>query len=156
MELIGGFGLASVDAKGRVALPVEFRAPIQGNAGARQFFIDTHPADPCLVGYERTWRDEYHARLDERERTLTEAGEEIAYNVKRRFMGGTLITFDDAGRFFIPEYHVMRAGIEDAAFFHGWGRSFEIWNPETLLATDGADEEMRAKCAFLTKKRKGA
>lgn len=148
-ELIGGHALATVDAKGRVALPLDFRTAIQANAGQRSVFIARHDSDPCLTGYDKSWQNEFHDRLDAREEALTAAGEPIDYNIKRRFMGGGLaVTFDEAGRFILPDYHRDRANIDGLAFFYGWGRTFDIWDPQTLIGTAHADAVMRDICEY--------
>jgi MraZ protein len=148
-ELIGGHALATVDAKGRVALPLDFRTAIQANAGQRSVFIARHDSDPCLTGYDKSWQNEFHDRLDAREEALTAAGEPIDYNIKRRFMGGGLaVTFDEAGRFILPDYHRDRANIGGLAFFYGWGRTFDIWDPQTLIGAAHADAVMRDICEY--------
>lgn len=154
IELIGGHALAPVDAKGRVALPLDFRRAIEANSGGRGVIIARHDHDDCLSGYDKGWLEEYHARIDRREQAQTEAGEAIDYNVKRRFMGGGLaVSYDDSGRFILPEYHRSRAKIDGLAFFFGWGRTFDIWDPATLIAAKGADPVMRDICDFELERR---
>jgi MraZ protein len=48
----------------------------------------------------------------------------------------------------LPTFFRRRAKIEKWAFFHGRGNTFNIWNPEALLADEGIAEETRELVEF--------
>ncbi|MEO0079726.1 MAG: division/cell wall cluster transcriptional repressor MraZ [candidate division WOR-3 bacterium] len=113
----------TVDAKGRVAIPVAFRKKL--GPGEETFFlvpgrdmtIEVHP----LPGW-----DEYENR------TLRQfpEGKRETQRVKRFLYGrGTEATLDSQGRILLPQRLRERAGITNEVVFAGVGDFFEIWEP---------------------------
>ena len=153
--LYQGNALQGVDAKGRVAIPARFRDVIVRNADAADastIIVTRHPDLPCLRAYDASWSYLNHDRIDDRE-VVAEDG--APYRQQKRAFGAVdPATFDSAGRFFLHGMLKKKAGITDLAFFYGAARTFEIWSPEMLLKTDGADEaDAREWCEYLLETR---
>jgi MraZ protein len=150
-----GCGLALVDDKGRVAIPAALRATLAANApkddgkSGGTVVIATHRTDRCLIGYDQGYIEQLRAELTEQERAHTSADGEFNYNIKRRGAAAAEATpFDGSGRFIMPAFPRFRAKIGKHAFFWGVIDYFEIWDPETLLATEGAPDVMKDAVAF--------
>ena len=148
-ELYLSYGLQAVDAKGRVAVPAKLRAALERNADARDLLIARDAQHGCLVGFDVNWPRILHARLDPRELAAEDSGEVVDYNVAGNAFGNLeSAPFDSAGRFVLPTFFRRRAKIEKWAFFHGRGNTFNLWNPEALLADESIAEETRELVEF--------
>lgn len=150
-----GCGLGVVDDKGRVAIPNALRATLAANApnadgkDGGKIVVATHQADRCLIGYDEGYVDQLKAELTERERAHTGADGEFNYNIKRRGAAAAEKTpFDGSGRFIMPAFPRFHANIGKYAFFWGVVDYFEIWDPKTLLDTEGAPEVMKSAVRF--------
>ena len=149
-ELYEGFALQAVDAKGRVAIPADLRAAMERNSDSRTIVVRRNGA--CLSAYdvERS-KDEFgriHNRQIEAEEAAGLVGGVVPTRAKANAFGKVERTpFDPSGRFILPRFFKMKAGINNWAFFVGHGDTFEIWAPEILMASSD-DEELKEICAF--------
>lgn len=149
-ELFEGFALQAVDQKGRVAIPADLRAAAERNSDIRQIVVGLHPEDPCLSAHDLSWSKEKYDRIDRKEQLAEERGGEADTRAKRRAFGLVeKAPFDDSGRFVIPPFFRMKAGIQKWAFFNGAGETFDIWAPESLLKDEKADPGLREICEYL-------
>lgn len=149
-ELFEGFALQAVDQKGRVAIPADLRAAAERNSDIRQIVVGLHAEDPCLSAHDLSWSKEKYDRLDRREQSAADRGDEVDTRAKRRAFGQVeKAPFDDSGRFVLPPFFRMKAKIGKWAFFNGSGETFDIWAPEVLLADENADPGLREICEFL-------
>lgn len=149
-ELFEGFALQAVDQKGRVAIPADLRAAAERNSDIRQIVVGLHPEDPCLSAHDLSWSKEKYDRIDRKEQLAEERGGEADTRAKRRAFGLVeKAPFDDSGRFVIPPFFRMKAGIQKWAFFNGAGETFDIWAPEALLKDEKADPGLREICEYL-------
>ncbi len=149
--LYEGNALQGVDAKGRVAIPAQFRTVIERNAegaDARTIVVTRHPDLPCLRAYDTSWSHEHFQRIDERELAAADATV-FARQKERSFGAVDRALFDPSGRFFIHPFMKKKAGIAEWAFFAGAGRTFNIWAPQVLLGCADADEDIREMCEFM-------
>lgn len=154
-DFFQGFSLSAIDGKGRVAMPSAMRQAVEKNSGEERLVIAKHPKDPCLIGYGRDHLENAHQRLEARDGQRVAAGEEQDFNAKRRTFALTeVVPFDKSGRFVMPEFFAARAKLDDLAMFIGLGDTFEIWNPEVAIATDGVDPEIKDAAEWLLSKRK--
>lgn len=144
-----GFALNPVDAKGRVAIPLPFRKQIEANSGERSVVVSRHPERPCLTAYDESWSQELYARIDRRQQAQADAGQPIDDDILRTLMtNAESATYDDSGRFILPPYFREAAGIKGLAFFAGNAATFEIWNPETLIASPEISQLTRDTCRW--------
>ena len=156
-ELYEGSALQGVDAKGRVAIPADFRATFEKNSDARIIVVGVHPDLPCLRAYDLTWSKVNFQRLDEDIRSPDADVRALAQERHAAFSDVDKAPFDPSGRFILDEFFRSEAGIEAGgwAFFTGDARTFNIWNPETLIATtEGVSAVTRRRCAHLMANRK--
>jgi MraZ protein len=127
----------SIDTKGRLTIPVKFRAAIASGAFVTQGF------DPNLLVYT----GESFSRLAQRANTLS-ATDPDARAVRRLIFGGaTEVSLDSAGRILIPDFLRKYATLEGETTIVGAGEYFEIWS---VVAWAGvrrsvADAEANAK-----------
>lgn len=150
-ELFEGFALQTVDEKGRVAIPADLRAAVERNSDVRTIVIGRHPFDPCLSAHDLAWSQEKFSRIDRPEESPFDGGGDGGARAKRRAFGAVeRAPFDASGRFVLPPFFRQKAAIGKWAFFNGSGETFDIWAPEALMRTTGADnEEIREVCEFL-------
>jgi MraZ protein len=148
VELYEGFALQGVDEKGRVAIPADLRAAVERNSDVRSIVVGRHPFDPCLSVHDLSWSVEKFNRIDTEASPFGGDGGES--RVKRRAFGVVeRAPFDASGRFVIPPFFRQKSQIGRWAFFTGSGETFDIWSPEVLMKTQGADfEEIRELCEF--------
>jgi MraZ protein len=147
-----GDGLGLVDDKGRVAIPSSLRTILAGNSprddgkDGGTVIIGVHQKHPCLVAYDPAYVVILKSQLDQREASFTSEDGEFNYNIKRRAAQGEAVPFDGSGRFIMPGFPRFHAGIGANAFFYGVFDYFEIWDPKTLLETEGVPDMMKS-CA---------
>ncbi len=112
--------LHSLDNKGRVTIPVQFRSAFQSG------LIVTRGHDPCLVVYTP---DGWQALAEKASRLPSTSRAARAYN---RWVFGSAFECvpDRAGRILIPGVLRAYAGIEDNVILAGANNHVEIWNPE--------------------------
>lgn len=155
-ELYEGSALQGVDAKGRVAIPADFRASFERNSEARVIVVGVHPDKPCLRAYDLTWSKVNFARIQEDMRSPDADVRELAREREAAFADVERAPFDPSGRFVLPDFFREEAKIllNGWAFFAGDGPTFNIWSPEVLMATDGVSAVTRRRCAHLMANRK--
>lgn len=111
----------SIDDKGRITVPVRFRAALASGAYLTQ-------------GFERNlmvYTTESFTKLAERAKTLTTTNPE-ARAIRRVIFGGAAdVDLDSQGRILIPPFLREYAQLEDSAALVGAGEYFEIWDAET-------------------------
>lgn len=108
----------SIDVKGRLTIPVRFRAALASGAFVTQGF------DRNLIVYTT----ESFNRLAQRAAQLTATDPE-ARAVRRVIFGGaTEVSLDAAGRILMPPFLREYAGLDGDTTLVGAGEYFEIWN----------------------------
>ncbi|MHA6722307.1 division/cell wall cluster transcriptional repressor MraZ [Sphingomonas sp. RS2018] len=156
-ELYEGSALQGVDAKGRVAIPADFRAVFEKNSPSRTIVIGIHPLLPCLRAYDLTWSKINFSQI---QRDLLSPDADVRAIAEKRsadFADVDRAPFDPSGRFVLDEFFRSEAKIESPgwAFFAGDAQTFNIWNPEVLMAQeDGVSAVTRRRCAYLMANRK--
>ena len=154
-EIYQGYALQAIDRKGRVAIPHALRSVVEANSGKRSLLIGDHDSHECMVAYDHDWPKRRQARLDESYQWANSQGREIdrSDDGLHNFTNVDDVSFDESGRFILPEYVMFAAKLTDVAFFAGVGEVFQIWNPKILLDTQGVREGTRKRCAFEMSKR---
>ena len=151
-----GRALNAVDAKGRVSLPADMRDTIAARArhiaqtqgehiSDRHLYVGPHPTLPCLRGCDLGYLPAQFAKLQRAVSELPVAEQEAALEMAQveLFSGLEKTAFDDPGRMVLPPAARRMAGIEGQALFLAAGETFQIWNPETLLACDAVPERSK-------------
>jgi len=136
----------SVDEKGRIALPTQYRDSLKSLCDL-QVVVTYNPFDTqCLWLYpKQDW-----------ERVAMEMvswgeGEESERSVRSRFLGGAhALTVDAVGRITLPATSRQTTGIERQAMLLGIGQKFEIWSEashrarlQKPIATSAMTPELR-------------
>lgn len=127
-KMFQGTTLITLDAKGRLSLPVRVREEIAAAGGV--LIAARHP-DGCLVLYpEAAWAPRREALL---------AMPFSARGFVRLVLGSASeLRPDRAGRVLIPAGLRELAGLGREAALVGWGDHFELWDRERLAAADAA------------------
>jgi MraZ protein len=127
----------SIDAKGRITVPVRFRASLSSGAYVTQGF------ERNLVVYTT---DSFQ-RLADRAKVLTTTHPE-ARAIRRVIFGGAAdVELDSQGRILLPPFLRDYAQLDNEAALIGAGEYFEIWNAELWQGELGSvtDPEVNAR-----------
>jgi len=153
-----GQGFSPRGEKSRFVLPADFRAKVKtASGGERVLCIDKHHKHPCLVGFGEAYAETFLEQIDKEEEKALKRGEDFDRDVREaQLCGFATMSFDESGRFVLPEHLGEQAGIKDALYFHGGINKFTIWAPDVLFAMgpewDSAKSSCRAKMAELANK----
>jgi MraZ protein len=123
----------SLDAKGRVSVPADFRATIAATPSRLPFDgIVVWPSldGNYLEGGGISLLEDFQASLDQREH-YDEARSSLQYMI---FSSARQLAFDSGGRVSLPKDLHEYAGLNGKVTFVGLGRRFEIWSPKALEA----------------------
>lgn len=135
----------SVDAKGRVSLPVRFRDQLFASGDAR-FVLTPAPFDPCLHLYPmRAW-EEFERRLSE----LPSLDSQIV-RFRRVYVSAAVeCELDRAGRVLVPPHLRQRAHLEKEVVWAGMGQLLELWSKDDLdkALTMTAEEQAAFRAAM--------
>lgn len=110
----------TIDSKGRLTIPVRFRAALASGAYLTQGF------DRNLMVYTT---ERFH-KLAQRATTLTTTDPEARAIRRVIFGGATEVSLDSAGRILIPPFLRQYAEIESETAIIGAGEYFEIWRED--------------------------
>ncbi len=113
----------TTDSKGRLTIPVRFRAALASGAFVTQGF------DRNLMVYTSETFD----KVSQKAAALS-ATDPGARDVKRVIFGRAgEVSLDSSGRILLPDFLRDYAGINSEAFIVGAGEYFEIWQAERWL-----------------------
>lgn len=134
-----GSALTTIDPKGRMAIPANFRNPlIYGSRGESVAVLSYNAEGQCLQGCGVERLESLLAQMQRREELANENGEEFRTELfgGPRFNSTFKISFDGSGRLILPRMLVSMARIDKHVFFSGNGTDFSVWGLEHLLAMD--------------------
>lgn len=109
----------TIDEKGRLTIPVRFRAPLEGGAYITQGFdqnLIILTADSFQQMYERV-----------KDLSVTDPSSRMLRRLI--FSNADRVEVDRAGRILIPQFLRQATGLEGSAVVVGAGEYFEIWSP---------------------------
>lgn len=110
----------SVDQKGRMAMPVKFRAKLSSGA------VVTRGLDKCLFVYDREEWEKIATKLANL--PLSKAN---ARAFARLMLAGAMeVDTDKQGRINLPKYLLKYAGLKSTATVAGLYNRIEIWDPK--------------------------
>ena len=135
----------SVDAKGRVTIPSDWRLPDDegGKYLAIPFGAPGSEENPPHLRIWPPWKARIYSQKLE---AIPESDAPRRAQLKKIFKSAASLECDKTGRFVIPPKHRKFAGIVKKAHFSGVGDQFEIWNPD-LLPVEDAEEELEGLSA---------
>ncbi len=117
----------TLDAKGRVSLPVRFREVLSTN-GDNRLVLTTNidPGGQCLVAYPIKQWQEFQDKIS----CLPQFDEDVIL-LKRLHIGGACeVNMDRQGRLLIPPMLREYAGFSGQVLFAGLGATIELWDRE--------------------------
>ena len=120
--LIGEYN-HSLDAKGRVILPADFRVELG------ESFIITKGLDNCLFIYPQSEWEQLSVKL----RQLPLAKTEARAFVRFFFAGARQVELDKQGRFLIPATLRQHASLKKDAVLIGVSNRIEVWSKDEWL-----------------------
>lgn len=143
-----GQGFSPRGEKGRYVLPADFRADVRdASEGQRVFCLDKHHRLPCLVGFGLTRASQFAAEIDRDEENAIRRGEFFDRDMRSaQLYGFHRASFDESGRFVLPDHLSELGQMTDGMFFQGAGQQVFIWNPEVLFAMGPGWEAAQAGC----------
>ena len=150
-HLFQGSALNAVDAKGRVSIPAFLRSVIERRGDARTITLAKHESFPCLTAYDPAYaalKHAKHERLLEKEETNPEAALDYQRRNLMAFAATEEVPYDSSGRILMPPMMRMKGRIEDLALFLGTGETFQLWNPDLLLADPNIPEDLKDIARF--------
>ena len=120
----------TLDEKGRISVPADFRTILGLSEGA-DVRVSRHINLPCVVVYRP---DAFDALLDHAERSGTKEGKALI-----RVVGGTARTMglDKAGRISIPAPFRDLAALEGPCYVVGLDQHLEVWDVDAWNARYG-------------------
>lgn len=133
-----------VDDKGRMSIPAQFRRVLESedpdwSDGKRPEFVVVYgpPKQKYLECYTMT----AIAEVDDKIAAMPR-GSMDRRMLERLFNGQSQQTnVDETGRIVLPAKLRAKIGLEAEAFYIATGDTFQIWNPETYAAEEGARAE---------------
>ena len=135
----------SVDDKGRLIIPTEYRPELVGNdmTQSHNFYITTNLWDPkgrkepCLC----LWPEENFGELKAKLEDVSDSQESVR-RFKRRFFSNTQSTaLDKQGRISIVSDLKQYAGIDKNVMMIGMDKHIELWDYDAWMRYNGADED---------------
>ena len=113
----------SLDAKGRVILPADFRVELG------ESFIITKGLDNCLFIYPQSEWEQLSVKL----RQLPLAKTEARAFVRFFFAGARQVELDKQGRFLVPATLRQHASLQKDAVLIGVSNRIEVWSKDEWL-----------------------
>ncbi len=125
-----------LDTKGRVAVPVKFRAKLTSGA------IITRGIDRCLFMFGAKEWEALAQKLN-----ALPLGKSNSRSIARHMLAGAMeVEIDSQGRMLIPEYLRKYAGLTKQAIIAGLYGRVEVWDKDTWetskTKTEGASDEI--------------
>lgn len=133
-----------LDSKGRVSVPAQFRAVLRA---ADELSVVLRPSHrhPCIEGWPAAAFAELAAPLDTLD-LFSDSHEDMQAAI---YGDAYPVEPDKEGRIVVPDLLKQHAGLTEAVAFMGVGRTFQIWEPETV-ARYKAEARARSDALRLT------
>lgn len=146
-----GQGFSPRGEKSRFVLPADFRNTVRTASGDQRILcLDKHHKLPCLVGFGLSRAESFADQILHEERVALERGEPFDPDERAAQLYGFLrTTFDELGRFVLPDHLAEQAQVGEALYFHGGGSNFTIWSPDVLFAMGPGWDSAKATCRAL-------
>lgn len=123
-----GVSVISIDAKGRIVIPVRYRDDLLKNRSCVVLTIDTE--EKCLLLYPMQIWEDIEAKLTE-----LPSFNPAARRIQRLLIGhATESELDVQGRLLLPPLLREYAAIERRVMFVGQGKKFELWDEAHWIA----------------------
>jgi len=128
---------ATVDEKGRVLLPADYKNEMGGKIPGDQLVIQRDPYEKCLNIYTTdVWNADFarvRAKLNRDNREHRRLLDMLYSNFK-------VIQVPDNGRMNLPNEFLEKAGIKKDVIFTGLGDCVRLWDVDVHKAYEGDDD----------------
>ena len=114
----------TIDDKGRITIPSEFREVLGDSVYVTQGFD----------GNLQAFTPELFQRMSDQVRSISFLAANSRLLRRLLFSNAKHINFDSAGRILIPGFLRETANLEETAILIGMGEYFEIWAPDRWLS----------------------
>ncbi|NLI99328.1 division/cell wall cluster transcriptional repressor MraZ [bacterium] len=126
----------SVDHKGRVAIPAQFRRAL--DAANQRTLVLTKGYDGEIEVHPLS---EWEGYEDEVLLAIPRHKKETRRFMRRRAAAAAEVELDSQGRIMLPRHLIEYASVEAEVVISGAISHFEIWNPETFVRFDSESEQ---------------
>ena len=128
-----GHSHRSIDPKGRLMLPPDFREILDAGGSGGKLVLTKY--DGCVVGYSLSEWNQVQAKFTQ----IKNPSRQIR-NFMRVFIGGSeVLELDRQGRVLIPQSLRAYARLDKEVILVGVGIKFEIWNREAFEEIEAQD-----------------
>lgn len=118
-----GLTAITLDAKGRMAIPVKYRALLNVQSG-NSVVVTIDTEDPCLLLYPLPQWEEIEHKLE-----ALPSFQASTRRIQRLLLGhATELELDKSGRLLLPALLREYAHIDKAVMLVGQGKKFELWS----------------------------
>jgi MraZ protein len=117
----------SVDTKGRVSVPPQYRV-ILAQTGFEGLYARTHRREAALECGTQDWLDDMRGLQEGLDLDSPEHDDATYVMVA----GADALSWDPEGRVTLPKKFLEHTGISNAAVFAGMRTHFEIWEPKAF------------------------
>jgi len=118
----------SVDDKGRVTLPAQYRRYFPSDSIA--YFVPAGHGEPCIRVFPLATWTQYDQKYLEQ---LNEfAAKDVSRMIRKLYYRIKKVTVDKAGRVLVPDDFVKTLGLSGKILMAGHRDHFEIWDPQTF------------------------
>lgn len=144
-----GSGFSGVDGKQRFTLPVDLRRRVKAGSGDHNIlYVNMTPDLTCLTGFGEDHLSAMKADIEAEVAVARARGETLDRH--RRGVDAVAsverVTFDDGGRFGLPEEIRELMDIDDCLWFVGGIWMFEIWSPQRYLDSGLGTPLLQLRC----------
>lgn len=145
-----GQAFSPLGDKGRFVLPPDFRKAVKASSEGRILCLAKHDRWNCLIGFGLSRKPELEYELDREEEKALRLGRDYDRDLAAmQKFGFSEVSFDDSGRFIMPDHLATLARIEGGLYFHGAGKFFTLWNPAELGRVESGMEAAQVTCERL-------
>lgn len=149
-EGLWGQAFSPIGEKGRVVLPTFARKKIRESSEGRVLCLASHEKLPCLIGFGMARVDTFEAQLAKEEKHAVRKGQDFDPVTRgAQLYGFVEVSFDDSGRFILPEQFRHMVDLDSGLYFHGGGALVTVWNPATLVTMDDSWQQAKIACESL-------
>lgn len=145
-----GIYYGGADSKARFTLPADLRHRVKaGNGGENYLHLSLDGDKPYLLAFAEDYFISAKAEIDALAEVARARGESFdRHRAAKKLAAHTeTVTFDDGGRFAIPEDIRQAMGLGDELVFIGATDTFEIWSAERFKAeSEDANAIQVARC----------
>jgi len=142
-QFLGTF-TGKLDRKGRVSVPSQYRARLEG-LGSLDIVLRPSHRDPSIEVWPAVTFDAMSAGIETLDQ-FSDAQEDLSFGM---YASVFETRPDGDGRLVLPEDLIAHAALTDGVSFAGLGRSFQIWEPGAL-AQRKAEAQQRIRDRNLT------